>query len=229
MGSAFATQGSGDVRSDFMSASTEGQTFGLGANYDGGSELPFSFHAGVVGGAFTGKGTRQTNSGVARFDSADTSTMQGSLGGAYRLLSRDATLLTVDLGVTVASSSVDGFSETGPSGENLKVHKQSNNSAIVELGLGGAHRLNAKLAFNGRVGVEHNLQSARRDVSANVVGDPTSFTVGSTGMGETHYVLSVGSRYDFSSRFNVGADFKGTFGKDARTGTALFLNASYGF
>jgi fibronectin-binding autotransporter adhesin len=229
VGSAFATQGSGDVRSDFLSASTEGQTFGLGANYDGGADLPFSFHAGVVGGVFAGKGTRQTNSGVARFESADTSTVQGSVGGAYRLLSRESTLLTVDLGVTVAGSSVDGFSETGPSGENLRVHKQSNNSAIVELGVGGAHRLNSKLAFNGRVGVEHNLQSARRDVSANVVGEQASFTVGSTGIGETHYVLSVGSRYDFSSRFNVGADFKGTFGKDARAGTALFLNASYGF
>lgn len=229
VGSAFATQGSGDVRSDFMRASTEGQTFGLGANYDGGADLPFSFHAGVVGGAFSGKGTRETNSGVARFDSADTSTMQGSVGGAYRLLSRASTSLTVDLGLAVASSSVDGFSETGPSGENLQVQKQTNNSAIVELGVGGAHRLNSKLVFNGRVGVEHNLQSARRDVSANVSGEPTSFTVGSTGMGETHYVLSVGSRYDFSSRFNVGADFKGTVGKDARAGTALFLNASYGF
>ena len=229
VGSAFATQGSGTVRTDFMNASTEGQTFGLGAHYEGGADLPFSFHADVVGGAFTGKGTRQTNSGVARFEGADSSTFQGSVGGAYRLLSRESSLLSVDLGITVAGSSVDGFSETGPSGENLRVNSQSNNSAIVELGVAGAHRLNAKLGVNGRVGVEHNLQKARRDVSANVVGEPTSFTVGSTGMGETHYVFSFGSRYDLTKRFNVGADFKGTFGSDARVGTALFLNASYGF
>jgi fibronectin-binding autotransporter adhesin len=229
VGSAFATQGSGTVRTNFMNASTEGQTFGLGAHYEGGADLPFSFYADVVGGAFTGKGTRQTNSGLARFEGADSSTFQGSVGGAYRLLSRESSLLSVDLGVTVAGSSVDGFSETGPSGENLRVNSQSNNSAIVELGVSGAHRLNAKFGVNGRVGVEHNLQKARRDVSANVVGEPTSFTVGSTGMGETHYVFSFGSRYDLSKRFNVGADLKGTFGSDARVGTALFLNASYGF
>jgi autotransporter-associated beta strand protein len=229
VGNVFATQGSGTVRTDFMNTSTEGQTFGLGVNYDGGADLPFSFHADLVGGVFTGNGTRQTNSGVARFDGADSSTFQGSIGGAYRLVSRESSLLTVDLGITVAGSNVDGFSETGPSGENLRVNSQSNNSAIVELGVAGAHRLNTKLGVNGRVGVEHNLQNARRDVSANVVGEPTSFTVGSAGMGETHFVFSFGSRYDLSKRFNVGADFKGTFGSDARMGTAVFLNASYGF
>jgi fibronectin-binding autotransporter adhesin len=229
VGSVFATQGSGSVRTDFLNASTEGQTFGLGANYDGGSELPFSVHAGLVGGMFDGKGTRQTNSGIARFSGANSSTFQGAVGGAYRLVSRESSVVTADLGVTVATSGVDGFSETGPSGENLRVASQSNSSAIVELGLGGAHRVNAKLGFNGRIGVEHNLQSARRDVTANVVGEPTSFGVSAAGLGDTHYVFSVGNRYDLTKRFNVGADFKGTFGKDVRVGTALFLNASYGF
>jgi hypothetical protein len=217
------------VRTDFLNVSTEGQTFGFGANYDGGSELPFSVHAGVIGGVFDANGTRQTNSGMARFNGANSSTFQGAVGGAYRLVSKEASVVTADLGVTVANSSVDGFSETGPSGENLRVGSQSNGSAIVELGLGGAHRFNAKFGFNGRIGVEHNLQSARREVTANVVGEPTSFGVSAAGLGDTHYVFSVGNRYDLTKRFNVGADFKGTFGKDARVGTALFLNASYGF
>ena len=229
VGSVFGTQGSGTVRTDFMNASTDGQTFGLGANYDGGADLPFSFHADVMGGAFNAKGTRQTNSGVARFENADSTTVQGSVGGAYRLLSNNASLLSVDLGVTVAGSNVDGFSETGPSGENLRVNAQSNNSAVVELGVAGAHRVSPKLAVNGRLAVEHDLQKSRREVSANVVGEPTSFTVASPGMGETHYSVSFGSRYDLTKRFNVGADFKGTFGSDAKVGTALFLNASYGF
>ena len=77
--------------------------------------------------------------------------------------------------------------------------------------------------------MEHDLQKARREVSANVIGEPTSFTVASPGMGETHYSISFGSRYDLTKRFNVGADFKGTFGSDAKVGTAVFLNASYGF
>jgi fibronectin-binding autotransporter adhesin len=229
VGSVFATQGNGSVRTDFLSASTEGQTFGLGANYDGGSDLPFSLHAGLTGGVFDADGTRQTNSGVARFNGASSSTFQGSVGGAYRLVSKGASVLAVDLGVTLATSSVDSISETGPSGENLRVASQSNSSTILEFGLGGAHRVNSRFGVNGRIGVEHNFQSARRDVSANVVGEPTSFTVQSAGLGETHYVFSVGSRYDLTKRFNVGADFKGTFGNDARVGTALFLSASYGF
>ena len=228
-GSVFATQGSGSTRSEFLNVSTEGQTFGFGANYDGGSELPFGVHVGLIGGVFDSNGTRQTNSGLARFSGANSSTFQGAVGGAYRIVSRAASVLTADLGVTLPTSDVDGISETGPSGENLRVGSQSNSSAIVELGLGGAHRVNSKLGVNGRIGVEHNLQSARRDVTANVVGEPTAFGVSTAGLGETHYVFSVGNRYDLTERFNVGADFKGTFGKDVRVGTALFLNASYGF
>jgi hypothetical protein len=225
----FATQGSGTVRTDFMNADLDGQTFGLGGTYAGGDELPITLNANIVGGMFTGKGTRQTNTGTSRFTGADSSLVQGAVSAAYRVLSRQASVLSLDLGFNLAGSSVDEFSETGASGENLRVHSQYNTSAIAEFGVSGGFRLSPHARLSGRVAAEHNFSSVERDVTANVVGEPTAFTVRGNGMGKTRLSTGVGARYDFTKAFSLGADFKGTFGGDQRAGTALFLNAAYNF
>jgi fibronectin-binding autotransporter adhesin len=229
----FATQGTGSVRTDFLNVNLDGQTFGLGASYQGDRELPLSVKVGIVGASFNGDGTRVTNSGYSRFTGADSSVVQGGFIAAYQVHAQDSFALSLDLAASYAKSSVSSFSEThslGSSfGENLRVAGQSNAATVCEFGVSSNIVLTSKWRANSRLAVEHNFSDVSRDVTANVVGEPTSFTVQGNGMGKTRFSASVGSRYDVTKNWSVGVDYRGTVGADQRYGSSLFLNASYGF
>jgi autotransporter-associated beta strand protein len=228
----FATQGSGTVRTDFMNANLDGQTFGLGASYKGDSEVPLSVKVGIVGASFNGDGSRVTNTGFSRFTGADSSVVQGGFIAAYQVHSEGSFGVSLDLSASYAKSSVSSFNETQStsfSGENLHVAGQSNTATVCEFGVSSTVAITSKWRADSRLAVEHNFSDVSRDVTANVVGEPTSFTVQGNGMGKTRFSATIGSRYDVTKNWSLGVDYRGTVGADQRYGSSLFLNASYGF
>ena len=228
----FATQGSGSVRSNFMNANIDSQTFGLNAGYQGDEDLPLTVKVGIVAASFNGDGTRQTNSGLSRFTGADSSVYQGGFTAAYQVHKGESFSLSLDVAASYAKSSVDSFLETQAvpySGENLRVAGQSNTATVCELGVSGSVGITSKWRADSRLAIEHNFSDVTRDVTANVVGEPTEFTVRGNGMGKTRFSLTVGSRYELSKNLWLGVDYRGTVGADQRFGSSLFLNTSYGF
>jgi len=228
-GNAFVTQGTGTVRSTFVNTNVDLTTFGIGAAYIADKDAVWSFHTGLMYGTYTGEGHREANAGLTRFTSADASTFRAALGSSAKVLKRDKLSLTADVGFEYASASVDAFSETGPSGENLSIHSQSPKSLLANVGMNALYQANEKWSVNGRVSAEFDFEKTKRNVSANVVGETTDFIVESKGMGGAYFGADLGTRYDVTKRLSVSASFKAMFGKDSQMNRSTFVGASYGF
>ena len=226
----FAAVDNGKVRSPYMSSSVDGQTFGLTAGYNGGLNNPWGAAFAFSGGNFTAKGTRSTNLGTATMDSASLSTIGAILEVNRKLIHGPKYGLSTDLSISFTDASLGAFSEKGaPSGETLSVQGQSPKSLISELGVSGLMRATEQWTFNTRISLGHNFEKATRDVTANVIGEPTRFKVQSPGMGTTHAAISLGGNYQFSKTFSIGANYKATVSSDAQTASSFFLNAGVSF
>jgi autotransporter-associated beta strand protein len=226
----FAGVDTGKVRSTYTNSNVDGQTFGLTAGYNGGLSNPWAAALSISGGNFKVKGTRSTNLGTAKFDSASLSSVGAILEVSRKIVQGPKYGLMTDLSVSFTDASVGSFTENGaPSGEALAVQGQSPNSFIAELGLSGAIRASEQWTLNSRISLGHNFETASRDVTANVVGEPTRFTVRSSGMGVTNAAISLGTSYQFNKAFSVGANYRASFSSDAQMANSFYLNAGLSF
>ena len=153
-----------------------------------------------------------------------------SLGIKYRAIQTASYTLQPELNFSYVDSKVNNFAETNANAlQALNLYSQGSHSFVSELAVSSRFAVNAKLSLSGRVGVSRNFVDAKRDVTANVVGETTPFTVRAPGMGGTTFSLGAGANYSATDKLNLGASLRVTSAKDAKTAVAINLMANLSF
>lgn len=213
----------GHVQSAYLRGEAKGDQFTVGASAPVALDGALRLAARFAYGTYEFDGRRETNAGTATFGGLGGSST--IMGGGFEYL-RTSGKLSVDLSVEGLNvlNKVDAFTETGVGAlEALAVHQQRERFWTV------AGDLRLGYAFTPRVqgfmtlSVDHDLDDALHQVSANVRVETVSMTVANPGFAATRFAGGLGARVDISDA--VRWTIQGEAGNASRYGarTALTL------
>ncbi|MEI6861518.1 MAG: autotransporter-associated beta strand repeat-containing protein, partial [Verrucomicrobiota bacterium] len=220
----------GSVRSTFLRSEVDGNVAGLFATYDPRTDHRLLLSGSFTYGDFDTHGTRTTASGVSSFSKVGSSDATFALRASYLALQRPDYSLRPELGIAASGVRVGSFNETNPSGlQALHVRPVNPSSFRLETALNGTYAVNGSLSFTGRLGLDHDFSRSTRDVSANVVGEPSGFSVRAPGMGATELSLGLGATIRLNQQLSLRLYYRAGFSSDADTTNSFFIGSSLSF
>ncbi len=100
---------------------------------------------------------------------------------------------------------------------------------LLNAAINGSAKVSDRFSLTARLGVAHDFEQSSRDVLANVVGEPTVFSVRAPGMGQTEIKLGLGVNIIVAPRFTLRLSYQAGFAGDAQNDNAFFIGGSFGF
>lgn len=175
----------GHVSSDLMNSRMTGNQYSLGG------VLPFALQGRLrmIGrvsyGDFTLHGSRVTNAGTAGFQQVHgRATVYG--GGVEYFRATTPFSIDASLEMLGVNGSVDGFTETGADTlDNLTVHRQSQNYAMVKGQVKLGYQVIPAIRLTASFGLDQDLSHPMRLVTGNVSVEDVAMTVGNPGLAAT--------------------------------------------
>ncbi len=226
----FAGFDSGSVRAPFLRGDVTGSVYGLFASYEPRDDHRLVFDVGLDLGSYSTKGTRITASSNSLFPKVALKDYTLSACVKYVAVANDNYSLQPEIRFSYSNAVVDGFSEiNATTPEALHVVGQSTPSLRLDAAINGSAKVSDRFSLTARLGVAHDFEQSSRDVLANVVGEPTVFSVRAPGMGQTEIKLGLGVNIIVAPRFTLRLSYQAGFAGDAQNDNAFFIGGSFGF
>jgi hypothetical protein len=220
---------SGTVKSTYLNTSDTGIIAGVFATVD-----PLASHrllgtASFTYGDYDTHGTRSTFSGSSSFSGLGSNDYQGVLSVQYVAIQDAKYSITPELDVAYSDSKVDAITEANIVNplEALQVNSVSTPSLRAEGAINGEYNLTSQVGLTGRFGVSHDFEHTYRDLTANVVGEPTSVTVQAPGLGDTDYDVGVGVFYTPIAHLRLQVNYTAGFSTQAKMSNTFSVGGSY--
>ena len=228
---AFTGYSSGSVDSTYLHSNVTGNVYGAFVTLDPLASHRLMAKASFAYGDYDTHGTRATFSGVSSFPKVNSHDYQGTLGVQYVAIQQPKYSIAPELDVAFSSAKVDSITETnfGDVQQALQVNGQNKDSIRLEAAVNGAYAITSQIDFTGRVGVGHDFEKASRDVTANVVGETTPFTVRAPGMGDTDYIIGVGLNYNVTKALRLNVNYEAGFSPDSTISNTINVGVSFSF
>jgi len=225
----FAGFDTGTVKSTYLNTSDTGFVGGVFGTVD-----PLDSHrllgtASFTYGGYSTHGTRSTFSGTSSFSGVGSNVYQGDLRVQYVAIQQPKYAITPEIDVAYSHSKVDAITEANIVDplQALQVNSISTPSLRTEGAINGVYNLTTQVGLTGRFGVSHDFEHTYRDVTANVVGEPTEFTVRAPGLGSTDYDVGVGIFYNPIAHLRLQVNYTAGFSTQAKMSNALSVGGSY--
>jgi autotransporter-associated beta strand protein len=227
---------SGSVDSVYTRGSTKGNVYGVFGQYLTGENNRLSITGSVSMADYTSEGTRATagngiaTPGSSRFKDVDSSSTVTSLTFKYRAWEQPNYVIQPEVKLSYVDSQVNGFAETNANTmQALNVARQSASSFTTEAAVTAKLQVNPKFKLDGRLGISQTSGDASRAVTANVVGETSSFSVRAPGMGNTALNLGLGASYSVTDKFILSATYRNASASGAQSSNAFNVNAVLSF
>jgi outer membrane autotransporter protein len=227
----FAGFDSGSVDSTYLNSAVTGEVYGVFGTYDPLPDHTLVATTSFTFGDYTTKGTRNTATGASNFSGVKSTDYTGTVGVQYAVIQEENFSVVPEIDVSYSSSSVDGFAESNgaDSFQALHVKGQNNSSLRTDFAVNGVYLITPQFDISGRLGVSHDFESTHRSVTANVVGEPTTFTVQAPGMGDTEFDVGVGADYNLTEQWRLHVNYQAGFAEQAKMSNSVSAGASYAF
>jgi outer membrane autotransporter protein len=153
-----------------------------------------------------------------------------SLAFNYRAWEQPNYVIQPELKLSYVDSQVNAFSETNINTmQALSVARQNSQSLVTEAAVGAKFLMTPAFSLNGRLGVSNTSGEVSRAVTANVVGETSTFGVRAPGMGSTALNIGMGATFLPTDKLTLSASYRGAVAKDAKTSNSLSVNAVLSF
>ena len=153
-----------------------------------------------------------------------------SLTFKYRAWEQPNYVIQPEVKLSYVDSQVNGFAETNANTmQALNVARQSASSFTTEAAVTAKLQVNPKFKLDGRLGISQTSGDASRAVTANVVGETSSFSVRAPGMGNTALNLGLGASYSVTDKFILSATYRNASASGAQSSNAFNVNAVLSF
>ncbi|HTB64514.1 MAG TPA: autotransporter outer membrane beta-barrel domain-containing protein, partial [Opitutales bacterium] len=170
-------------------------------------------------------------SGVSSFSDVNSDEYRVAANVSFDAIVQPKYTVTPELGIAYGQATVDSFGESNPADslQALQVHGQSDPSVIIQGGVTGSYLVTTKFGVDASVAVSYDLEQTERNVSANVAGDPTTFTVQAPGMGDLEYTLGFGAYYNFTKMLSLHVNYDAGFSDKEKVSNDVSAGISLSF
>ena len=227
---------SGSLDTTYTKGSTTGNVYGLFGEFSAGADKSLTVTGSLSLANYTSEGTRATAgtsaalAGLSRFKGVGSNASSASVALKYRAIQSPTMLIQPEFSVGYLNSSVNSFDESNTNKlQALHVAAMNTNSMVTEAAVNGKFLVNPQFTLNGRLGVSHQSAGAERDVTAHVVGETTSFTVRSPGIGATAVNLGMGASLSVTDKFTLSAAYRKAMISGAQSSNSFNINAALSF
>ncbi|MEI6655516.1 MAG: autotransporter domain-containing protein, partial [Verrucomicrobiota bacterium] len=218
----------GQVSSAFVNADVSGYVLGGFISYLANAEHNVIIDGGLTYGSYQFDGTRNTLTGLARFDGGDTDVFDVFASVRADVYKTDKLRLSPMLSVHYLQANVDAVNESGPI-TALAVNAMDQDALFAEISLNAEYRMSNSLTWFGSIGYTHNFMDAERLVSAKFIYGNTPFSVIAPGLGQDLFSVGVGAVWNVTDALSIGANYRAEFGSDSNLSNAVAVSLSYSF
>jgi hypothetical protein len=225
----FAGFDSGTGSSNYLNTDSTGFVGGVFATVD-----PLASHrllgtASFTYGDYTTRGTRSAFSGASNFSGVGSNDYQGVIDVQYVAIQQPKYSISPELDVAYSDSKVDAITEANVADplQALQVDSLNPSSLRAEGAVNGVYNITSQIGVTGRFGVSHDFEHTYRDVTANVVGEPTSVTVRAPGLGDTDYDVGVGAFYTPIAHLRLQVNYTAGFSTQSKMSNTISVGGSY--
>ncbi len=224
----YAAFDSGDVSGLHRTGDVTGQVFGLLAETAVGEKNTLT--ASVATGNYESDSSRASlYGGRARANGIDIDALHLSVGLSHAIVAEEDRGFSPYVEFRYTDSSSSAFREAAPAFDALAVQAIDYTSLEGELGARGFIMVTDKFGFNAQVGVTQEFGDDNVAVRARLANGGAPFQVRSPGFGDTALGAGLGSTYDFTPAFRVGAGVKAAIVSDADTAVTYHVGGSFRF